>query len=173
MPAGTNPLDPAVLASPFRPATGPFMPRQQTSGFFGNVAPQGGNKPLNSDISVPQANNNQHGFQLTGQYSDVFAAQPDQVLPYVPPPTTGLIENMLGMHNNYAGASLPLLDMLLQEMTRRTSITDQYFQPEMALRQGLLDQIGSQDNSFLRDLLGMQEQMSRPQTSGSFYFKGF
>lgn len=165
-----NPIESPVLAQPFKPQPGGFMPTQYGSNAFaGNNAPQGGYKPLNSGISTPKND----GYQLTNTWGDVLGAQPNPTLPYVPPPTSGIVQNMLGMHNAYSGASLPLLDMLLSEIGNRTGITQQYFAPEMALRGGLLDQIAGQNNDLLEQLLGLQEQMTRPQQSGSFFFAGF
>lgn len=176
MPAGSNPLDPAVLAQPFKPGPTGNMPMQYNTIAAGRNAPQGGYSPMNSDVSGgnplaggPQAGG---GYQLSNMWGDVLGAQPKPTLPYVPPPTTGLIQNMLGMHQGYAGATLPLLNQLLGEIGNRSAITQQYFDPEMALRQGILEQIASQDNSLLEELLGLQRQ-TKPQQSGSFFFKGF
>lgn len=170
-----NPIQSPVLAQPFTPQPGAFMPRQNgNNAFAGNVAPQGGYKPLNSDVSAPRGQSNDNGgYELTSTWSDVLNAQPKPVLPYVPPSTSGIVNNMLGMHENYANASLPLLDMLLSEIGNRTGITQQYFQPEMALRGGMNDLLASQNNDLLKELLGLQEQMSKPQQSGAFYFAGF
>jgi len=152
------------------------MPRDTGANQYnGTVAPQGGPKPLNSDISKPRLPGPQlqePPFQLTGRYADIFAAQPKQVLPYVPPPTAPLIQNMLGMHQGYANAALPLLDLLLWEMGNRTALSEQYFNPEMALRQGILEEIGRQDNSFLQQMLELQRRTPAPQ-SGTHFFAGF
>jgi len=176
MPAYGNPLQSTSLRSQFATKAGPFMPRDTGANQYnGTVAPQGGLKPLNSDISKPSMPVKQleaPQFQLTGAFSDIFNAQPGQVLPYVPPATAPLIQNMLGMHQGYANAALPLLDLLLGEMGNRTALSGQYFNPEMALRQGILEEIGRQDNSFLQQMLELQRRTPAPQ-SGTHFFAGF
>lgn len=173
MPGYSNPLTPARLNNPLKPTNNPYMPHQNgPAQYAGASTPQTG-PPLNSNVSAPIGTaDNANGFQLQGWFNDVIDAWPSQVLPYVPPPTTDIIENMLAQHNTYAGATLPLLDQLLGEIRNRTGLADQYFQPEMSLRGGILDQIARQDNSLLEALLGVERQNRQP-GSGAHYFAGF
>lgn len=172
MPGYSNPLTPARLNNPLKPGNNPYMPHQNgPQQYTGKATPQVG-PPLNSNVTSPAGMSNNNDFQLQGHFRDVLDAQPNPVMPFVPAPTTDIIERMLGQHNAYSSATVPLLDQLLGEIRNRTGIAEQYFQPEMSLRGGILDQIARQDNSLLEALIGI-ERDNRPPGSGSFYFSGF
>lgn len=156
----------------------PFAPQQQPGpGMAGMIQPQGFPSPYANDALTPgNPNRNQQqepepwgGIQNLQDYVNYG---PDAVLPYVPPSTTGIIEQMLGLQGQFTGVSLPILQQILGSEQGTYDTYQQYFGPEMVLRNELLNILGGQNNNSLEAMLQLSQQYQRPRSSASM-FVGF
>lgn len=160
--------------NPFSSAGGTtFSPQQNPqNGLAGLLAPQYANGPT-ADTSPGRLTSTERAAERYGSTpQEVARYGPSPVLPFVGGSVVDIINAMQGTQGQYQAAALPLLAAILGGEQSLLGTYNEFFQPEVALRQELLNVLSGQNNDSLEALLGLQDQIRKPQSSTT-YFAGF